>query len=115
MNAHANKGFASRVGYGLGTFVRYFLYDARPVLAWVKRAAFFSVIALFLSFSFSWLASALMSVLLVVMLLFLIVHGGSLDEEDPIRRINENAESEFGGLPRRGDYDHPDYYDYHKD
>ncbi|MGU1044163.1 hypothetical protein ACSEUJ_00840 [Pseudomonas aeruginosa] len=113
MNAHANKGFASRVGYGLGTFVRYFLYDVRPVLAWVKRAAFFSVIALFLSFSFSWIASVLVSVLLVGMVLFLIAKGGVSDEGDLVRNINDNAESEFGGPPCRGEYDHPDYYDYY--
>ena len=41
MNAHANKGFAARAGFGLGTFVRFCLHDRRPALRWVKRVSLF--------------------------------------------------------------------------
>lgn len=33
MNAHTNKGFASRIGFGLGMLVRFCLHDRRPAIA----------------------------------------------------------------------------------
>ncbi|MBM0728243.1 hypothetical protein JOY19_34890, partial [Pseudomonas aeruginosa] len=56
MNAHANKGFAARVGYALGSIVRFFLHDRRPVLRWVKRVSLFVALFIILVQNFTWLA-----------------------------------------------------------
>lgn len=44
MEAHANKGFASRIGFGLGTFVRFLITDPKPLRRWVKRALVFGTL-----------------------------------------------------------------------
>ncbi|MCO3054603.1 hypothetical protein FA249_32895, partial [Pseudomonas aeruginosa] len=64
MNAHANKGFAARVGYALGSIVRFFLHDRRPVLRWVKRVSLFVALFIILVQNFTWLASTFMTLLL---------------------------------------------------
>lgn len=63
MNAHANKGFAARVGYALGSIVRFFLHDRRPVLRWVKRVSLFVALFIILVQNFTWLASTFMTLL----------------------------------------------------
>ncbi|MCB2551752.1 hypothetical protein KQ767_16985, partial [Listeria monocytogenes] len=63
MNAHANKGFAARVGHALGTLVRFCLPDHRPVVRWAKRVSLLIVLLVVLVLNFTWLASASMSLL----------------------------------------------------
>ncbi|HFI1574607.1 DUF3742 family protein [Pseudomonas aeruginosa] len=63
MNAHANKGFAARVGHALGTLVRFCLHDHRPVVRWAKRVSLLIVLLVVLVLNFTWLASASMSLL----------------------------------------------------
>ncbi|HEP7885655.1 TPA: DUF3742 family protein [Pseudomonas aeruginosa] len=78
MNAHANKGFAARVGYALGSIVRFFLHDRRPVLRWVKRVSLFVALFIILVQNFTWLASAFMT-LLSFGLMSLVLVKGNLD------------------------------------
>ncbi len=63
MNAHANKGFAARVGHTLGSLVRFCLHDRRPVVRWVKRVSLLVVLFVVFAQNFTWLASAFMSLL----------------------------------------------------
>ncbi|MCO4067678.1 hypothetical protein FA101_28385 [Pseudomonas aeruginosa] len=63
MNAHANKGFASRVGYALGMLVRFCLHDRRPVMRWVKRVSLLVVLFVIFAQNFTWMASAFMTLL----------------------------------------------------
>lgn len=63
MNAHTNKGFASRVGFGLGTLVRFCLHDRRPVVRWVKRVSLLVVLFVIFAQNFTWMASAFMTLL----------------------------------------------------
>ncbi|HHF0345247.1 TPA: hypothetical protein ACPH4X_006670 [Pseudomonas aeruginosa] len=63
MNAHTNKGFASRVGFGLGMLVRFCLHDRRPVLRWIKRVSLFLVLFVVLVQNFTWLASGFLTLL----------------------------------------------------
>ncbi|MFP7789437.1 hypothetical protein ACLHUA_33590 [Pseudomonas aeruginosa] len=75
MNAHANKGFAARVGYALGSIVRFFLHDRRPVLRWVKRVSLFVALFIILVQNFTWLASAFMSLLCMGLVGWALVKG----------------------------------------
>ncbi|MEG6978744.1 hypothetical protein V1965_32985 [Pseudomonas aeruginosa] len=63
MNAHTNKGIASRVGFGLGTLVRFCLHDRRPVVRWVKRVSLLVVLFVIFAQNFTWMASAFMTLL----------------------------------------------------
>ncbi|MDF5957539.1 hypothetical protein P4110_30050 [Pseudomonas aeruginosa] len=76
MNAHANKGFASRIGFGLGTFVRFLITDPKPLRRWVKRTLVSGTLLVLASQAFSWLLSGALT---------LIVLGGAV--------------LAFGGLP----------------
>ncbi|WP_238943499.1 hypothetical protein [Pseudomonas sp. BDPW] len=115
MNAHTNKGFASRIGFGLGTLVRFCLHDRRPAVRWVKRTCLVVVLFVIFAQNFTWLTSTFMSILLICAVFFLIAQAGASDGPDLVRKINEGADSEFGGIPNRGEYDHPDYYNYYSD
>lgn len=75
MNAHTNKGFASRVGFGLGTLVRFCLHDRRPVVRWVKRACLAVVLFVIFAQNFTWLASAFMSLLCMGLVGWALVKG----------------------------------------
>ncbi|MFI5437705.1 hypothetical protein [Pseudomonas aeruginosa] len=63
-NAHANKGFASRLGYALGTLVRFCL-DHRFGLSCAGSSELASLVVLFVIFAqnFTWMASAFMTLL----------------------------------------------------
>ncbi|HFH3883409.1 hypothetical protein [Pseudomonas aeruginosa] len=76
MNAHANKGFASRIGFGLGTFVRFLITDPKPLRRWVKRTLVSGTLLVLASQACSWLLSGALT---------LIVLGGAV--------------LAFGGLP----------------
>ncbi|HHZ9516232.1 TPA: hypothetical protein ACWMKH_004835 [Pseudomonas aeruginosa] len=78
MEAHAYKGFASRIGFGLGTFVCFCLHDRRPVVRWIKRACLVVVLFVILVQNFTWLASAFMT-LLSFGLIGLVLVKGNLD------------------------------------
>ncbi|EPH0640865.1 hypothetical protein ACSYE6_30590 [Pseudomonas aeruginosa] len=78
MNAHTNKGFASRVGFGLGMLVRFCLHDRRPTVRCVKRVSLLVVLFVVLVQNFTWLASAFMT-LLSFGLMSLVLVKGNLD------------------------------------
>ncbi|HGM7974141.1 UNVERIFIED_CONTAM: hypothetical protein P3C85_11000 [Pseudomonas aeruginosa] len=78
MNAHTNKGIASRVGFGLGTLVRFCLHDRRPTVRCVKRVSLLVVLFVVLVQNFTWLASAFM-ILLSFGLMSLVLVKGNLD------------------------------------
>ncbi|EOG0832617.1 hypothetical protein ACK21T_001651 [Pseudomonas aeruginosa] len=78
MNAHTNKGIASRVGFGLGTLVRFCLHDRRPTVRCVKRVSLLVVLFVVLVQNFTWLASAFMT-LLSFGLMSLVLVKGNLD------------------------------------
>ncbi|EPS3496274.1 hypothetical protein ACV0PW_003355 [Pseudomonas aeruginosa] len=87
MNAHANKGFAARVGYALGSIVRFFLHDRRPVLRWVKRVSLFVALFIILVQNFTWLASTFMTLLSFGLIGVVLVKGDlsifrQLDEDE---------------------------------
>lgn len=71
MTTYTSQGLASRLGYGLGRVVRFFLHDQNPTLRWVKRLVLMSVILLFSIPLFSWITSVLMGVATIA--LFLLV------------------------------------------
>ncbi|RTB34943.1 hypothetical protein EJ640_09675 [Pseudomonas aeruginosa] len=75
MDAHANKGFASRIGFGLGTFVCFCLHDRRPVVRWIKRACLVVVLFVILVQNFTWLASAFMTLLSFGLIGWVLVKG----------------------------------------
>ncbi|HCF0985935.1 TPA: hypothetical protein NH748_005142 [Pseudomonas aeruginosa] len=75
MNAHTNKGIASRVGFGLGTLVRFCLHDRRPVVRWVKRVSLLVVLFVVFAQNLTWLASALMSLLCMGLVGWALVKG----------------------------------------
>ncbi|ETU89061.1 hypothetical protein Q094_03519 [Pseudomonas aeruginosa PS42] len=87
MNAHANKGFASRIGYALGTLVRFCLHDRRPVVRWVKRACLAVVLFVIFAQNFTWLASTFMTLLSFGLIGVVLVKGDfsifrQLDEDE---------------------------------
>ncbi|BGE62645.1 MULTISPECIES: hypothetical protein [Pseudomonas] len=87
MNAHTNKGFASRVGFGLGTLVRFCLHDRRPVVRWVKRVSLLVVLFVIFVQNFTWLASTFMTLLSFGLIGVVLVKGDfsifrQLDEDE---------------------------------
>ncbi|MGV2746596.1 UNVERIFIED_CONTAM: hypothetical protein O1L42_32245 [Pseudomonas aeruginosa] len=93
MNAHTNKGFASRVGFGLGTLVRFCLHDRRPVVRWVKRACLAVVLFVIFAQNFTWLASTFMTLLSFGLIGVVLVKGDfsifrQLDEDEGKRLAN---------------------------
>ncbi|HEJ1200438.1 hypothetical protein GHU82_07840 [Pseudomonas aeruginosa] len=87
MNAHANKGFAARAGFALGTFVRFFLHDRRPVVRWVKRVSLLVVLFVIFVQNFTWLASTFMTLLSFGLIRVVLVKGDfsifrQLDEDE---------------------------------
>lgn len=78
MNAHANKGFAARVGHALGSLVRFCLYDRRPVVRWVKRVSLLVVLFVVFAQNLTWLASTFMT-FLSFGLMGLVLVKGNLD------------------------------------
>ncbi|WP_423810916.1 hypothetical protein, partial [Pseudomonas aeruginosa] len=64
--------------YALGSIVRFFLHDRRPVLRWVKRVSLFVALFIILVQNFTWLASAFMT-LLSFGLMSLVLVKGNLD------------------------------------
>lgn len=75
MNAHTNKGFASRIGFGLGTFVRFLITDPKPLRRWVKRALVSGTLLVLASQAFSWLLSSALT--LIVLGGAVLAFGGS--------------------------------------
>lgn len=65
MNAHTNKGFASRVGFGLGTLVRFLITDPKPLRRWVKRTLVSGTLLVLASQAFSWLLSGALTLIVL--------------------------------------------------
>ncbi|HBO6056327.1 DUF3742 family protein [Pseudomonas aeruginosa] len=109
MNAHANKGFASRVGYALGMLVRFCLHDRRPVVRWVKRTCLVVVLFVIFAQNFTWLASAFMTLMSFGLFGLLLVKGGSNHSNSGITRENNNFLGSRGY--RDGDFGYGYYVD----
>lgn len=87
MNAHANKGFAARVGHALGSLVRFCLHDRRPVVRWVKRVSLLVVLFVIFAHNFTWLATTFMALLSFGLIGVVLVKGDfsifrQLDEDE---------------------------------
>ena len=116
MDAHAHKGFASWIGFGLGTFVRFCLHDRRPVVRWVKRTCLVVVLFVILAQNFTWLASAFMT-LMSFGLIGLVLVKGDLSLLSQVTHTNSSSFDDDGierRAPFRGEYEHPDYHLYYK-
>lgn len=72
MNAHTNKGLASRIGYTLGTAVRFIALDDQPVHHWGKQLVLFALVSLALYSSFSWVAGVILNLICTVLILLVI-------------------------------------------
>ncbi|EIU1662279.1 hypothetical protein L4H30_002523 [Pseudomonas aeruginosa] len=72
MNVHANKGFASRIGYALGAAVRFIAFDDQPTRRWGKRLVLLTLASLVLYFSFSWVAGVILNLICIVLVLLAI-------------------------------------------
>ena len=78
------KGFASQLGFSLGSALRFFLADRNPLLRWVKRACFAVVLTLLLVKSFTWIAGAVLSLVCFgLVVLALSKFGGSTKTSSP--------------------------------
>ncbi|EPN1347402.1 TPA: DUF3742 family protein [Pseudomonas aeruginosa] len=109
MNAHANKGFASRVGYALGTFVRFCLHDRRPVVRWAKRACLAVVLFVVFAQNFTWLASTFMTLMSFGLIGVVVVKGGSTHSDSGVAKENNCF---FGSRGYRdGDFGYGYYVD----
>jgi len=75
MTVQTSQGLASRLGYGLGRGVRFFLADENVVLRWTKRLVLFAVILFFSTAFFHWLAGAIMTIVSFGLILFAAVKG----------------------------------------
>ncbi|EMX8447344.1 TPA: hypothetical protein ACKP9T_003776 [Pseudomonas aeruginosa] len=112
MNAHASKGFASRAGFGLGTFVRFCLHDRRPALRWVKRVSLFLLAALVMSQNFMWLAGVSMTLLCVFLVGVALVKGDiTVSKESPSRDVTTmTSQAETESVAELFDYQAAHHY-----
>lgn len=109
------KGFASRLGFGVGRTLRFFMNDRNVGLRWVKRAFLVTALLVVLVNSFSWLLGSLLTIGCLGLALFALVKGdGSLLDGSAIAECSE-AEDDYSTHPNRGEYDNPNYYLYYKD
>lgn len=69
------KGFASRLGFGVGRTLRFFLNDRNAALRWVKRAVLGAALLLVLVNSFSWLLGSLLTLGCLGLALYALVKG----------------------------------------
>ncbi|NWA23906.1 hypothetical protein HX866_03285 [Pseudomonas gingeri] len=75
MTVQSSQGLASRLGYGLGRGVRFFLADENVVLRWTKRLVLFAAILFFSTVLFHWLAGAIMTMVSFGLILWAAVKG----------------------------------------
>lgn len=62
MTAYTSQTVASRLGYGLGRVVRFFLHDSNLVLRWFKRLTLLSVVLFFSVPLLNWIIGMLTAV-----------------------------------------------------
>ncbi|MCL8053569.1 hypothetical protein OE494_15630 [Pseudomonas aeruginosa] len=112
MNAHTNKGIASRAGFGLGMLVRFCLHDRRPALRWVKRVSLFLLVALVVSQNFVWLAGVSMTLLCVFLVGFALVKGDiSVSKGSPSRDVSTmTSQAETESVAELFDYQAAHHY-----
>lgn len=109
------KGFASRLGFGVGRTLRFFMNDRNVVLRWVKRALLGTALLLVLVNSFSWILGSLLTVGCLGLAVFAFVNGdGSLLGGSSSAECSA-TEDDYAVHPNRGEYDNPNYYLYYKD
>lgn len=91
MTVQTSQGVASRLGYGLGRFVRFFLLDQNPTLRWVKRFALASVL-LYLSVGLlNGIVSMFMAVLTIGLILLALIKGDFSMFKDIHKSDQKNA------------------------
>ncbi|RMT95099.1 hypothetical protein ALP39_200238 [Pseudomonas marginalis pv. marginalis] len=75
MTLQASQAFASRLGYGLGRCVRFFLRDPNPAVRWMKRLVFFAALLFLSTHFFHWLAGTLLTVISMVLIVYAAAKG----------------------------------------
>lgn len=107
------KGFASRLGFGVGRTLRFFLNDRNVGLRWVKRGLLGAALLVVFLSSFSWLLGSLLTLGCLGLGLFTLVKGdGSLLDGSTSA---DGTDEDYSTHPNRGEYDNPNYYLYYKD
>lgn len=87
------KGFASRLGFGAGRALRFFMHDRNVVLRWVKRAFLGAALLLVLANSFSWILSTLLTVGCLGLALYALVKG----DADVLKGVySEDKDAPYG-------------------
>lgn len=62
MTAQTTQKLAGLLGYSLGRCVRFFFQDQNSALRWVKRCAFFILVAVLVAQTVTWFVSVFLSV-----------------------------------------------------
>lgn len=111
MTAAAQHSIAFRLGRGLGTVVRFSLHDRIPAVRWAKRIVVAAVLLLLLANSISWILSALLTGIYLTLGIYAFSKVDLVaNDVDFFKR-----EESYSSIPMQGEYEHPDYYIYHKD
>ncbi|MGP5465319.1 hypothetical protein ACTXNP_03005 [Pseudomonas helleri] len=118
MTTAAKHSIAFRLGRAFGAVARVCLHDRNPMLRWCKRVAVAALLLTVVVSSFSWLASSLISLACFGLVVLAFAKGdlsflsSVLEHQAEQQRIDEENNSR---VPFYGEYDHPEYYLYHKD
>ncbi|KES20041.1 MULTISPECIES: hypothetical protein [Pseudomonas] len=87
------KGFASRLGFGVGRTLRFFMNDRKVGLRWVKRAFLVTALLVVLVNSFSWLLGSLLTVGCLGLALYALVRG----DADVLKGVfSEDKDAPYG-------------------
>ncbi len=104
MTVQTSQGPASRLGYGLGRGVRFFLADENVVLRWTKRLVLFAAILFFSTVIFHWLAGAIMTIVSFGLILFVLAKGDFSVLPEQKKKMFEDEDGYRYGLLGYGYY-----------
>lgn len=117
MSTAPKHPIAFHLGRTLGAVVRFCLHDENSRIRWVKRVLVFIILALSVTYSWSAVLSALLSIGCVVLVVAALLNGKSglvsamlKDDESP--RGSDDSQINH---PFYGEHEHPDYKMYFKD
>lgn len=111
MTAAAKHSIAFRLGRALGALARFGMHDRNPTLRWVKRATVATIIVIFLANSISWILSTLITAISLMLGIYAFSKVNFAVDDVDFFKPDEHR----GSIPMQGEYEHPDYYMYHKD
>ncbi|WP_412461702.1 hypothetical protein ACK2SD_06960 [Pseudomonas sp. SC11] len=92
MTIAAKHSIAFRLGRVMGAMARFGMHDRNPTLRWVKRVFFATFIVLVLATSISWILSALLTAIFLV----LVLYAFSRVKPDNAELFAEDKEAPFG-------------------